>query len=228
VTGRNGVWRAAMLSTGLVVTLALPAPGASAGSKPSGKDAAILGAGVISATDVPSNWTLSPQRDTGSKDFTGIAACKQIQSVTDAARKSVPRILSPRFTDPASPGAATRAEDAVLAFKSVGAASKYVQAYQSSHAGTCYQKALEHTNSTSGLHVSPIPGLAGVGDTIVGYEVAASAAVQGQRLPVYFDVIVVRAGRAIVRFQFVSMGPRIAQGPTILLDVIKRVAPLAK
>jgi hypothetical protein len=209
--------------------LALAAPGgASAGSKPSGKDAAILEAGVISATDVPSSWTPSPQPDTGSKDFTGIAACKQIRSVTDAARKSVPGVLSPRFTDPASSGAATRAADAVLAFKSVGAASKYVQAYQASDAGTCYQKALEHTYSTSGLHVSPIPGLEGVGDAIVGYEVAASVAVQGQRLPVYFDVIVVRAGRAIVRFQFVSVGPRIAQGPTILTAVINRVSPLAK
>jgi len=213
----------------VVLTLALAAPGsASVGSKPPGKDAAILEAGVIGTADVPSSWTPSPQQDTGSQDLRGIAACTQIQSVMDAAGKSVPSRRSSTFTDPASPDAASRAEDVVLAFKRVSAASKYVQAYQSPRAGTCYLNAVEHTNSASGLHVSPIPGLQGVGDAIAGYEVAASAPIQGQRLAVLFDVIVVRVGRAIVRFQFVSIGSRIAQGATILLAVINRVAPLAK
>lgn len=152
---------AAAISAGVVLMLALAAPGsASVGSKPPGKDAAILEAGVIRAADVPSSWTPSPQQDTGSRDLRGIAACTQIQSVMDAAGKSAaPSRRSSTFTDPASPDAASRAEDLVLAFKRVSAASKYVQAYQSPRAGTCYLNAVEHTNSASGLHVSPIPGL---------------------------------------------------------------------
>jgi hypothetical protein len=229
VKGRDGRACAAVLSAGLMVTLAFAMPGgASVGTKPSAKDVAILDAGVITATDVPSSWISSRQPDTDSKDFEGISACKQIRSLIDAAKKSVPRMLSPMFSDPASSSGATRASDTVLAFKSVGAANKYLRAFQSPDAGTCYRKALEHTNSASGLQVSPIPALQGTGDANAGYEVTASVVGRGQRLAVYFDVLVIRVGRAIVAFQFVSVGARIAQGPTIINTVIKRVSPLAR
>lgn len=199
------------------------APPAAAQSK---SDRAILKAGVITKSDVPSGWT-SKKSTSSEKAFQGIPECKQIKTATDNAKKKVPRARSREFSEPTSRGT-TSTEDTVYAFKNVSGAQNFIAVYQSSEASTCIEKATAKAASGQASAgqptVSPVTDLQGVGDEAVGYEIEVPFTASGQSATLFLDLIAVRVGRAFIGFNFSNLGERIADGPTIVQSVVARVA----
>jgi hypothetical protein len=216
---RQGRWIA--LAAG-VSAVALAAP-AVAGVKSAASDKAILKAGILTATDVPSTWTSAKQPDSGSKGYKGIASCKQVAAALDSGRRS-PRALSRRFADPASTSSAL-AEDIVYAFKTVKSAQQYLAPYAASSGATCFQDGFKKAVGSQGqVTVAPITDLQGVGDQSVGYEASITVTSQnGQPLHVIGDIIGVRVGRAFVGFDFSNNDVRLPQGVAMVQAVIARL-----
>jgi hypothetical protein len=217
---RQGRWIA--VAAGLVAAFALVAP-AGAGAKSAASDKAILRAGVLNAADVPSTWTATKQTDSGSKNYKGIASCKQIAAAIDTARRG-PRVLSPQFSDPAA-GSNALAEDTVYAFKTVKGAKQFLAPYQATNLTTCLEAAFKRAiGGQAQATVTPITDLQGVGDDRVGYEAGITLTDQtGKPVHVIADIIGVRVGRAIVGFDFLNTDVRIPQGPSIVNTVVSRL-----
>jgi hypothetical protein len=216
---REGRWIAVAAVIAAAVGLAAPAV---AGVKSAASDKAILKAGLLTGADVPSTWPAAKQPDAGTKPFKGIASCKQIVAMTDAARRG-PRARSPLFSDPA-PASNSGAQDTVYAFKSVKAAEQYLAAYQASNAATCFQEAFNRATAGAQVTVTPAIDLQGAGDDAVGYEANITGTDQnGKAVHVVDDLIAVRVGRALVGFSFGNNDVRIPQGVAIVQSVISRL-----
>jgi hypothetical protein len=218
---RQGRWIAVAVGFAAAVTLAAPA---GAGVKVAATDKAILHAGVLTAADgVPSTWTSAKQTDTGSKQFKGIASCKQIAAAMDLARRG-PRAFSPKFSDPAATSSA-EAENSVYAFKTVKAAQRYLSPYEASNVTTCLEQSLKKAvGGKAQVTVAPISNLQGVGDQSVGFEASITVTDQsGNPVHVIADVIGVRVRRAFVGFDFSNNDVSLPQGPSIVNTVVSRL-----
>ena len=216
----QGRWVA--VAAGLAAAVAVVAP-AGAGVKAAASDKAILKAAVLTPADVPSTWVAAKQADSGSKNYKGIAACKQIAAAMDTAHRG-PRALSPQFSDPA-PTSNALAQDTVYAFKNVKAAQQYLAPYAASNAASCYQQAFNKAARGQGqATVAPITNLQGVGDQAVGYEATITGSDQnGQPVHVIADVIGVRVGRGFVGFNFLNNNVVIPQGVAIVNAAVARL-----
>lgn len=206
----------------LVVVVAMAGPAAAGESK---SDKAILKTGVITKEDVPPGWSSKKASSTG-EALRGVSECKQINTASDKAKKTVPRARSREFSEPVSEGT-TSAENTVYAFKSVKAASDFFAKYQDAQAPTCYQKGANKTASSlpaAGTPtVSPITDLQGVGEEAVGYEIVVPFTVSGLSSTLYLDIIAVRIGRVFLGFNFSNLDARIPDGPAIVQTVVARV-----
>jgi hypothetical protein len=215
--------RVLFLAAPLVASLALAAP---AGATDSKSDKAILKAGVVTKADVPTTWTSRKAASTD-RTFQGVPECKEIRDAVSTAKKKEPRAQSREFEDPANAGT-TSADSIVYAFSNVNAATKFVAAYQSPAAPTCFEagtrKVLSNTQAAGSPTVSPVTDLQGVGDDAVGYEIAVPFSSGGQTATLYLDFIFVRVGRAVVGFRFSNGDARIPEGPAIVQTVAQRVA----
>ncbi len=211
-----------MLAAPLVASLALATPAGAADSK---TDKAILKAGVVTKADIPATWTSS--KSTSSDRAFKVSECKKIRAAVDSAKKKAPRAQSRRFEDPASGGTAF-ADSTVYAFSDVNAATKFVSAYQSPDAPTCFQagttKALSGAQSAGQPTVAPITDLQGVGDDAIGVEITVPFTSGDQTASLYLDFIFVRVGRAVVGFRFSNGDARLPEGPGIVQMVVQRVA----
>jgi hypothetical protein len=210
------------VAAGLAAAVALMAP-ADAGVKAVASDKAILKAAVLTAADVPSTWVAVKQADSGTKNYKGIAACKQISAAMDAAHRG-PQALSPQFSDPA-PTSNALAQDTVYAFKNVKAAQGYLAAFQTSNAASCYQQAFNKAAKGQGqATVAPITNLQNIGDEAAGFEATITGTDQnGQPVHVIADVIGVRVGRGFVGFNFLNNNVVIPQGPAIVNAAVARL-----
>ena len=211
---------------GLTIAAAFVAP-AAAGVPAAASNQAILAAGTLTPADVPPGWTATKQRDTNDKNFAGIAACKQIKAASSAARRSVPRRLSPTFTDLNSANQLTSAEDTVYAFKDAAASARFLSVYKASVAQTCLTAATKRAVGRARVQVTVVPlaNLQDVGDDNAGYEATLQGADrQGNPVTVVFDVLAVQVGRVFVGFDFGNQGGRLGQAPQIVNAVINRVA----
>jgi len=177
----------------------------------SDKDEALLRAGVIQASDVPSGWMPDRPRGPDPNQYGGHPACKALNNAVDRPRRKVPNASS-SFFDPNSGDPTTTASDTVYAFTSVSAATKYLAAFQKKSAPACLYQST-HVAAT------PIPGLQGVGDDNAGYE--RTLPIPG--LTAVSDILDVRVGRAVVEFTFQNVGAGIPPGPDIVNVVIGRV-----
>ena len=209
---------------GLAMTAALINSAVPSGAATSPKDTAILQAGVITATDVPQTWTAHKQPDAGTKQFNGIAACKQMRAAMLAANKTTPRAQSRTFADTsASSGLPPQATNVVYAFKNTAAAKTYLATDKTAAAPSCLQQVFQKAYGQATV-TSITNQLQGVGDDNVGFEAAIAASKNGQPVAVTADTIVVRVGRVFVGFQFYAGGSEgVSQGPAILNAVVNRL-----
>jgi hypothetical protein len=215
----------------VVLLLAVATPAASAA--PSARDRAILTARVIQAHDVPAGWVAHKQGAGTATRFKGIAACKDLAPVLNAALLTVPHRLSAEFSDPSSGTQTTRVANTAYAFKDEGVAAHYVAAYRATSVPTCFTKSLQRAvrsslqgaNATIG--VAPLTNLAGLGDDEVGYSVTLTVSTQGQPQTLYNDIVAIRVGRAVLGFNFQSLGAELPMGPAIIRQASNRVAPLS-
>jgi hypothetical protein len=217
-------WMTPVVGVALVAALASPAV---ARARAAASNRALLDAGTVTSGDVPPSWTASKQHDTSDKSFASIAACKQIRAASSAARKSVPRRLSPTFTDLRSPNQLTSAEDTVYAFKDAAAAERFLSVYKATDAQACLTTATKKAVGRAVVQVSaaPVASLHGVGDDSAGWEATLHATDrQGNSVTVVFDVIAVRVGRAFVGFDFSNQGGPLGQARSIITAVVQRVA----
>ena len=185
---RRGRWVAGTVWVAAALTLVAPA---GAGARAAASDRAILTAGVLTARDVPSTWVGAKQADVGTKNYQGIAICRQIANAMDAARRGAHR-FSPQFADP-SPTSNALAEDTVFAFTSVKFAQQYAGASAASNAASCYQQAFVRASRGQGqAAVTPLTDVQGLGDQGVGFEADITGTQNGQ--PVHAVAEVVGAG----------------------------------
>lgn len=221
----QGRWIA--VAAGLAAAVAVVAP-AGAGVKAAASDKAILKAAVLTSADVPPTWVAAKQADSGTKNYKGIAACKQISAAMDAAHRG-PRALSPQFSDPA-PTSNALAQDTVDAFKNVKAAQQFLAPFEASNAASCYQQAFNKASRGQGkTTVVPITNLQGLGDEAVGYEATITGTDQnGQPVHVIADVIGVRVGRGLVGFNFLNNNVVIPQGVAIVNAAVGRLTAVVK
>ncbi len=219
---RHGRWMTPLLGAALIVAVALPAGAASTGKA---SDSAILAAGVITKSDVPSSWTSSKQPDV-TKTLKAAPACASTLAATTAARKS-PHKDSSTFNDPKSSSMLTNAQDQAYAFKTAAGASAYLSAFQAPAGSACLQGLMQaagaQTGATPQVNVGPLTNLQGIGNETVGYEGTLKLTAQNQTITLVIDEIVVRVGRSLVVFQFGSPNQQIAQGPSIVKSVVSRL-----
>lgn len=199
-----------------LLAVALPVSAAAAASS---TDQAIVNAGVISPSDVPSTWQQTRQSDSGLAQLNKLAGCKQYRALVVAARKN-PFKLSPQFSDPSN-GGGTTAANTVYVFKSTSTATKYVTGVLGGSVVQCLQSFLQQQVGNTGRvgPLNPISGLEGVGDQSVGYE--SDITLNGGTLVV--DLVGVRVGRAFVGFTFTNPGDTITEGPSIVNAVVSRL-----
>jgi hypothetical protein len=221
---RTARWMTPLVGVTLAAALAAPA----AGRVPAAASTqAVLAAGTLTSADVPPGWTATKQHDTNDKNFAGIASCKQIKAASSAARKSVPRRLSPTFTDTTSPNQLTSAEDTVYAFKDAAAAGRFLSVYKATAAQACLTAATKKAVGASRVQVNVVPrtDLQGVGDDNAGYEATLQGNDrQGNPVTVVFDVLAVRVGRGFIGFDFGNQGGRLPQASQIVNTIAQRVA----
>lgn len=203
----------------LLVTLAAPAASV---TRPR-TTRAILRAGIISPHDVPSTWIATP-RSTAADPFPSGAACETLAAAERVARRS-PRAASPQFSDPES-GNTTEADNSVYALPNAAAAHRYLAAYQAPTASACFQRVLTDAVGTSAsVTLAPLTSqLAGLGDESAGYEgTVQGTSGAGQAIALVADIVAVRVGRAVTVFEFLSANQQIADGPSIVTTVVKRL-----
>lgn len=202
-----------------LVAIAVPVGSASVAGAASSKDQAILTAGVIGAGDVPATWQSAAQKDSGVKQYKGIAACKQAAAAEATARRG-PRKLSPQFVDPSTNN--TLAENVAIVFKDAKTATRYLTTFEGSSTPACLGAVLQHQIGNQGQvgTFSPITSLQGVGDQSLGFAVP----IQTQSGTLIADYVAVRVGRALLEFTFLNPSVQIAEGPQIVNAVVNRVA----
>lgn len=215
---KYGRWIAPLVGLAMVGTLALPAEAARPAQS---SEQTLLNAAVITAQDVPSSWTSAPQPDIVDV-LKGISACSAVRNAEAAARKRATRQLSPIFTDPASRGQLTTAENEVDVFPDAAGATKLLKQFQASSTPTCLRALLFKAKSVKQVKLTKL-SIGAVGDANVGYEAAAKLSAQGTSVTVIVDIVAVRVGRAFLGFHFSSPGKQIAQGPDIVNTVANRV-----
>jgi hypothetical protein len=184
---------------------------------------AILKAGVLSAHDVPSTWVATP-RSTAAESFPRGAACQTLAAAERVARRS-PHAVSPQFSDPGS-GNTTEADNSVYALPSAAAAHRYLAAYAAGTASACFQQVLTDAVGTSAsVALTPLTTqLAGLGDESAGYEGTVQGTNGGgQAVALVADVVAARVGRAVTVFEFLSANQQIANGPSIVTTVVRRL-----
>jgi hypothetical protein len=217
----------------VVLMLAVARPLAAAAKPLSARDRAILAAGVIQRSDAPTGWIAHKQGAGTGPQFKGIAACKQLGTVVNAALLTVPHRLSSEFSDPTSGSQTTVMANTAYAFKDVAAADSYVAAYRGTNVPTCFSQSAQRAvkgslhGLTATINVSPLTNLAGLGDGEVGYSVTLTVSAQGQQQTFYDDLVAVRVGRAVLGFNFQNLGAELPAGPAIIRQTTSRVAPLA-
>jgi hypothetical protein len=204
-----------------VLAVGLAAP---AGAPAASTTASILRAGQITRADVPPTWMHSKQIDT-LRSLPRVDACRPIAAASAAARRRLPRKLSPTFMAPGSAGI-TFAENTVYAFASARAAAAYLSVFQGPGALTCitavFQHALAKLRAT--VTVAPVTTLAGSSDASVGYEGTLSTHdAQGNPVTVVFDLAAVTVGRAFAGFDFSSVTAPLPEGPALVQDVTARL-----
>lgn len=230
---RAGGRTAVTVVVALVLALAAETPVAAAAKPLSARDRAILAAGVIQRTDVPTGWAAHKQGAGTAAQFKGVTACKQLAPVVNAALLTVPHRLSSEFSDPTSGTQTTMVANTAYAFKDVAAADSYLAAYRGSSVPACFTQALQRAvkGSLNGLtgtvSVAPLTNLAGLGDDEVGYLLTLTISAQGQQETLYADLVAVRVGRAVLGLKFQNLGAELPMGLTIIRSATSRVAPLA-
>jgi hypothetical protein len=209
---------------GVAAALTLAAPGGAA-VKTAASDRAILRAGVLTKADVPATWTGMKQSEVATKNYQGLAPCKQI-AVALATGRRTPHALSPRFLDP-TPTSNSLASNEVVAFKTVVAAQRYLAAFEASNASTCFMQAFNRATTGFQATVTPITGLQGVGNEAAGYEASITGTDQnGAPVNVIGDVVTARVGRAVVGFNFGNNAVRLPQAESIVQATVGRLTAL--
>jgi hypothetical protein len=225
--------RAAGLGAVAVALLLVAVTTPAASAAPSAHDRAILTAGMIQPHDVPAGWVAHKQAPGTATRFKGIAACKDLAPVLNAALTTVPHRASAEFSDPTSATQTTLVANTAYAFKDDAAAVRYVAAYRATNVPTCFTKSLQRAvrsslqGANATIAVAPLTNLAGLGDDEVGYSVTLTVPTQGQPQTLYDDIIAVRVGRAVLGFNFQNLGAELPMGPAIIRQASSRVAPLA-
>jgi hypothetical protein len=216
----------AAILVGLTATLAaLVAPAAAAATGPT-STRAILRAGVIVASDVPSGWTAGPHPKKSDQSLRGIPACKTVIAVDAAADRNTTQARSAKFSDPATGGMTTTAENTVFVFKNASTAAGFLAVYAKSAASECLRASVAgQIGSQATTTVSPIGDLGNLGDGRLGYEIVVQGPnANGQTVSLFADVVFVRVGRAIAGFDFVNAGQRLPQAPGVVTAVVNRLA----
>jgi hypothetical protein len=208
---RREVFATAVSVVGVVVVLSIVVA-AGARAAPSVTDRAILQAGVVQPRDLPTSWQQQPPRGTGRGKFAPIAACRQIQHVNDLGHRASHQ-ESGTFFDPASLGHTTLASDVVIAFKDATRSSSFLAAYEDPRAATCLDKDFRRGLASRIRRLHPaitfaaIPGVQGIGDGSVGYEITISVTDRGQTQTVSNDNVIVKVGRAAIVLTTQNTGP---------------------
>jgi hypothetical protein len=203
-------------------TLALPAAGAAAGPT---STRAILRAGVIVASDVPSGWTAGSHPKKSDQSLRGIPSCKAVIAVDAAAERAATQARSAKFSDPTTGGKTTTAENTVFVFKDAAAASRFLAVYAKSDASECLRASVaRQIGSQATTTASPIGDLGNLGDGRAGYEIVVQGPdASGQTVSLFADVVFVRVGRAIAGFDFVNPSQRLPQAPGVVTAVVNRL-----
>jgi hypothetical protein len=152
--------------------------------------------------DVPSAWTsATAPKNPELLRVEGIGACAATRAALSAANRGASRAFSRKFVAPDQIGAA---QDVVLVGRNVGAAQSFASAYDGPQGQACVQAVVDKiAQQASGTAVvTPLAGLAGLGDQAIGYEFVISASNHGAVVTLVSDLVVVRVGRAVTGFQF--------------------------
>jgi hypothetical protein len=209
--------------TAVLTTLALPAASAATGPT---STRAILRAGVVVASDVPSGWTAGPHPKKSDQSLRGIPSCKTVIAVDAAAERNTTQARSAKFSDPTTGGKTSTAENTVFVFNDAAGASRFLAVYAKSDASECLRASVaRQIGSQATTTASPIGDLGDLGDGRVGYEVVVQGPdASGQQISLFADVVFVRVGRAIAGFDFVNLNQRLPQAPGVVTAVVGRLA----
>jgi hypothetical protein len=216
----------AAILVGLTSVLTVLVPHAASAATGPTSSRAILRAGVIVAGDLPSGWTKGPHPKKSDTSLRGIPSCKTVIAADAAAERSAPQARSATFSDPATGGKTTTAENTVFVFKDAAAASRFLAVYAANDASECLRASVaRQIGSQATTTVSPIGDLGNLGDARVGDEIVVQGAgSNGQPISLFADVVFVRVGRAIIGFDFLNLNQRLPQGPSVVSAVVSRLA----
>jgi hypothetical protein len=216
-----------LLSSLAIIALGLVTAGAVGASlREKGSDSAVVAAGKITAADVPGGWKSQPQPTGKTSEFEGIPGCKRQSAAAKDARARARVGRSPQFYDPGPPAQKTTAASTVYVFTSAKRATQFTNAFKVASAARCIQQELDHSaGGTTGVGpatTTTLSNLPAVGDDRVGYEASVPLSARGQTVVLYFDVVELRAGRAVVSFAFTSYGDPPQMAP-LVSSVVGRV-----
>jgi hypothetical protein len=192
-----------------------------------GSDKAVVAAGKLAAADVPAGWVTKPQPKGESTLFKGVRGCKKQRTAAEGARKDAKVGRSLQFFDPASPRETTSVASTVHAFKSAKRATKFTDAFRDPTTARCIQQQLDQASGDSAgvgpATTAALTNLPTVGDARVGYESSVPLTARDQTVLLYYDVVEVRIGRAVVSLASTSLGQPFQEMPALLTRVAERV-----
>jgi hypothetical protein len=195
---------------------------AAADAKVNKADVAIQKQVVLRKSDLPAGWKSSP--DPGVTPLPSLPTCSGLQEVNDALDPIATNSLDYWKTD------FTRAHDSVVVLSSSKQAKGWLAPYREPDAGTCLEAAMKDAFTKPGIqgvrvYVAPVDDTPRGADDAVGFEIeitattTTSAPQPTQTVVIVYDTLVVRVGRALTSFQFMSpTDPLPEQG--LLIDAV--------
>ncbi|MBM3658204.1 MAG: hypothetical protein FJW95_01700 [Actinobacteria bacterium] len=201
---RTRVAVATAFAAAALLTSVLPVHPAGA----AGSDDAIERKAVLKANDFPAGWEKQARRAPTASD---LDVCAGIQAVNDDLVDASAR--SPEFVRPDTDN--VRATNSVVVLKSAKAARGYLVPYREPDAVRCLETLTEASltdagYSAVGVYVVPHAVVPPGADEAAGFTIEititapATATRPAQTAVIHKDVLVVRVGRALAQFGFLS------------------------
>jgi hypothetical protein len=230
-----------------IVGLALAVVGSACGSSSSGSSStttssSTAGGGTaasdkalaqqinLQASDFPTGWQSQPSGSSGG----GTASTRQLLTCLGASSSlaaTTVNVDSPNFSQSQSPGELDAGSNVAFAPTAAQAAGTF-RAFSSSKANSCVRTVLaaelqrQKVSAPGGLNVTSAPVTVPSGDQGVAFWATTSVVVQGQTVPVEFQITLVGRGRAEISLLtggFAAAFPQSLQ-QSLLAAMISRTA----
>lgn len=208
----------------VVAIVAGPGP-AGAAKSDARADRAIQKQAVLKKADLPAGWTSSPRREA---EPSTAPACTGIEQVNADLRPRATR--SPDF----SRSDTTLVNNSVVLLKSTKEAKRLLAVYRAPEAVACLEAVVVDAFSGPGLEllgvdVYPVATTPGGANEAAGFDMqvtvtATPAAGQpAQTLVLYWDLVVVRVGRALTNFAFLNPSRSLPEKDELVDVVVGRL-----